>query len=814
MEKNEIKSLRKRLGLSQREFAKELNVTQSAVAHWEAGLREPIKESHKQLNQLEQSGTTKKTSGKVITKNIPLELKELDQWVCWKTEVRDGKPTKPPRMTTGEMADSSDPATWTSFEKAQAGYENGNAEGVRPSGRIAPRFDGIGFVFSADDDLCGIDLDKCRDAETGEIQEWADNWIQKLNSYTEVSPSGKGVHVIIKGKKKGDAARKDKIEIYDKVRYFTITGNVLNGHLVVENRQAELDELYNILFAAEKEKDISRGETQTSHVQPQVVLLDDQEIIEKAQNAKDGEKFTTLWEGDTSGYDSQSEADLALCSLLAFWTGNDHDRIDALFRQSGLYRDDKWEREDYRARTLSKATEQTNSYNPQYQQSDISNITVENHPTIPIAEEKPPKFPDSAWRGFFDEFRMAHTFTTEAPTPFLFAGMLTAVGSIIGRQCWIWYAKKLYPNFYVAIVGMTARTRKSTAAAKSNQLIRNSDPNVIHSYGLASAEGFIQLLSPLPVEKEEEIDGLIDNSELAVEDAPPKYNAWKARLAEGTSEYEGMRLFCYIDEFSGLLKKSAKEGSAGLTEAIISAYDNPPKLDNPTRTSPLSAPLPSVTLIATTTKGRLMRHLLKEEMEGGFANRFVYFCGERQEPIPRPGEPNGFLLNRTITHLAGLRRRWQNAQFSLSDESGEIWDEYYHKWFYETDNDVIDPITGRLPDNTMKLALQYAILENDEPVILPDQMSAAIDVSGYWHAIIRTLFKDYGLTEEQKIEVDILQAVSNGGKTKDELYAFFSRHIDARTLNSGLENLQKVGKVAQKREGTKGRPRNIFQLVQ
>ena len=278
--------------------------------------------------------------------SIPTELKELDQWVCWKTGVKDGKPTKSPRMTTGEMADSTDPSTWTSFEKAKEAYEGG-------------KFEGIGFVFSADDPYTGVDIDKCRDAKTGEVQKWASDQTLKLNSYTEISPSREGFHVIVKGKKKGTRCRTSGCEIYDTARYFTMTGNVLDGYATIENRQTELDALYDEVFAAKKK--------QSAPAKAVTVSLSDQELIDKAKNAKNGNgaKFTALWQGDITGYESQSEADLALCSLLAFWTSKDDDRIDQLFRQSKLYRE-KWDREDYRKMTIDTAIESVTAvYEPE-----------------------------------------------------------------------------------------------------------------------------------------------------------------------------------------------------------------------------------------------------------------------------------------------------------------------------------------------------------------------------------------------------------------------------------------------------------------
>jgi transcriptional regulator with XRE-family HTH domain len=116
---------------------------------------------------------------------------------------------------------------------------------------------------------------------------------------------------------------------------------------------------------------------------PQAVYLDDQTLIEKAKSAKDGAKFTALWEGDISGYKSQSEADLALCCLLAFWTGGDYERIDRLFRQSGLYREDKWgERLDYRERTINAALSQVNEF------YDPNSRTLSTRKTAKIENQK------------------------------------------------------------------------------------------------------------------------------------------------------------------------------------------------------------------------------------------------------------------------------------------------------------------------------------------------------------------------------------------------------------------------------------------
>jgi putative DNA primase/helicase len=273
--------------------------------------------------------------------NIPDELKPLRQWVCWRKAARDGKTTKLPiNPYTGELASTTNSDTWATCIDA--------CEAVKRYG-----CDGIGFVFTKDDPYVGVDLDKCRDLETGVLELWAQEIVNSIQTFTEVSTSGTGVHCILRGHLPGARCRKGRTEMYDHERYFVMTGNCLADiPLTIEERQSELEALYTKVFQADKE----REGVLASSPRPEITRqLTDEEIIAKACNARDGDKFRRLWEGDDSGYESRSEADAALCALLAFWTCHDSEWIDQLFRQSGLYRDDKWEREDYRQDTIAFA---------------------------------------------------------------------------------------------------------------------------------------------------------------------------------------------------------------------------------------------------------------------------------------------------------------------------------------------------------------------------------------------------------------------------------------------------------------------------
>lgn len=158
---------------------------------------------------------------------IPAELRERDQWICWR--LSDGKKL-PINATTLRNASSTDPATWTTFDKSLESFRKNQKT-----------LSGIGFVFSAEDPFCGVDLDGCRDPKTGIVAQWANDIIQRIGSYAEVSPSETGVKIFCRASNPFGRGRKiqvaeaeccDKepaIECYDEGRYFAVTGNQLDG---------------------------------------------------------------------------------------------------------------------------------------------------------------------------------------------------------------------------------------------------------------------------------------------------------------------------------------------------------------------------------------------------------------------------------------------------------------------------------------------------------------------------------------------------------------------------------------------------------
>jgi putative DNA primase/helicase len=304
--------------------------------------------------------------------NIPAELRAVAQWVCWKLEMVDGRLTKVPYTVAGSKADSTKPQTWGTFESCRAALRTN-------------KFSGLGFVFAENGNLTGIDLDKHRNADTGELDPFAAEYVSRLNSYTEISQSGTGVHIIARATVPGDKGRRDAktgVEMYSKARFFVMTGNHLDGtpH-TVELRQQAVDGMFREIFPTKEKAAVQKP------APAHALALTDHDLIEKASQAKNGAQFSALWRGDfaAAGYASQSEADAALLSALYFWTGGDKDRSFSLFSQSGLNRP-KWQRADYRESTWQLVAH-GETYSPQ---SQTNNVPTRTPASVPEAAETKP----------------------------------------------------------------------------------------------------------------------------------------------------------------------------------------------------------------------------------------------------------------------------------------------------------------------------------------------------------------------------------------------------------------------------------------
>ncbi len=229
--------------------------------------------------------------------NIPAELRDLRQWVVWRYEFRDGDWTKVPyNPQTGTRAKSNDSATWGTLDEAV---------------RAMSQYDGIGFQFG-DCGFVGIDLDDCRDPATGNLTPFAEGMIERFATYSEVSPSGKGVKLFIHGTWSGTGKNRringtDRIEVYPRGRYFTFTGAKLPcASVTVRECQHELDALHAEHFALKPLATNGNG----CHTSGNAIGRDRSPIIERAA------KYLAKMPAAISGQQGHNRAFHAACTLV------------------------------------------------------------------------------------------------------------------------------------------------------------------------------------------------------------------------------------------------------------------------------------------------------------------------------------------------------------------------------------------------------------------------------------------------------------------------------------------------------------------
>lgn len=309
---------------------------------------------------------------------IPQELKGYKNWVCWQAypdpKSHSGISKKPINPRTGGFAMPNNSDTWSDFETA-----------VRQSGK----YSGIGFMFS-NSPFFGVDLDDMpndiQDYQNGGTDNIISEFVNTLQSYTEFSQSKTGVHIICKGtlpegrrKAKNDSGG---FEMYENGRFFVVTGNYCSEYGYINDCTESVKPLHSKYLGKTAEPKPNKNIT--------VNLNSVDDIVRAACIAKNGSLFKALYSGDFSAYSSQSEADMAFCNMLAFWCGCDAEKMDAIFRQSGLMRD-KWDRKQsgttYGVITLQKAISGcSQTYNPK-KQNDYS-ISIGNGKVIQTVDEE------------------------------------------------------------------------------------------------------------------------------------------------------------------------------------------------------------------------------------------------------------------------------------------------------------------------------------------------------------------------------------------------------------------------------------------
>ncbi len=405
-------------------------------------------------------------------KNLPEELKSYPNWVCWGRAGSEEKNRKIPyNPLTGFPAKPNDSETWVPYEEAAGAVRRGE-------------YAGVGFQFG-NSPFVGVDFDHCRDPGTGEINSHLLEWLPKLNSYTEISQSGRGFHVILRGEMPTEieGVSRNKIslpewgedvelEIYNTGRYFALTGDTPDPLPI-----ADAGEALNALYSEAGKLCLERKKTPPQPGQPRTEpsSLSDAEVLEKARKARNGADFAALYDrGDKSAYNgNDSSADLALCNILAFWSGCDKEQMDRLFRESDLYRP-KWDEihdpagnRTYGQMTIDKAVQdcrEVYSPNPPARAESLFK------PFEPFEEEpavEAPRFPLEVLPEIIRDYASAEAENLQLPPEFIAMPALCAIAAALQNKFVVnpkpdWYEP--LPLWFIGIAEPSERKSAALAA--------------------------------------------------------------------------------------------------------------------------------------------------------------------------------------------------------------------------------------------------------------------------------------------------------------------------------------------------------------
>ena len=332
---------------------------------------------------------------------VPQELKVLPNWGLFRKEwdARKGKYNKYPiNAETGELAKSNAPSTWTTFTHA---VEKVNQYGA------------AGLAFFIQPPYMLIDLDHCFEdiqrVKGGDHENEVADFIDRTQSYTELSVSGEGIHIIAKGKFPGLKRRHNNVEMYPEERFIALTGNVF-GKAVDQINTVSDDDLKYLYqtYLDQQGKVIPLSDDVAGPAEPSTLTAN--QVIEKALASAQGPKFKKFMDGDWQdmGYTSHSDADQGFANILAFWCAKDKGLMDEVFRQSKMYRpkwDEKRGKGTYADLTLNEAINKTPNV---YQPKTSFHITIQDQSST--IKHLDPMLKDMSWTdtGLRNRFLQKH----------------------------------------------------------------------------------------------------------------------------------------------------------------------------------------------------------------------------------------------------------------------------------------------------------------------------------------------------------------------------------------------------------------------
>jgi hypothetical protein len=512
-------------------------------------------------------------------------------------------------------------------------------------------------------------------------------------------------------------------------------------------------------------------------------ILTDEQVLEFASNAKNGDIFRRLMTGDITGFPSQSEADASLCGRLSFWCGNDVEQIDRIFRMSGLYRekwDEKHGRGTYGEITIEKAIQLC---------TEVYTLNTQYAEDLKIKQW--PKLSDKALYGLAGEaVRLAARNSESDPAALLFQ-FLAFSGGYFGASIIFSVGDTThYSRLNVAIIGSSSKSRKGTSAQAIRKFFNvDKDPLRITPGPLSSGEGIIY----------------------AARDEHKEYTCTNKN--KQTYKYiikdpgvKDKRLLVLDEELASALASMKREGNK-LSTIIRTLFDSG-NCDPLTKTSKISCTGAHVSIITHCTISELAAKLEDNEHVNGFANRFLWVVVRRQKIVSRA-------LSMPEEEVMSVRERIKKAyecsrtiqEISFDEGAWELWDAVYPELSKDYTG-FAGAVINRAEVHVMRLSMIYALLDCSK-TIKRVHLEAALAAWEYCKNSALYLFGD---REEDTLTQKILDILENGPKTATEIYKALYGHTKAKNIKASLDDLIARERVQAVQEKTEGRTKITFSL--
>ncbi|MFT4038350.1 MAG: DUF3987 domain-containing protein [Thermomicrobiales bacterium] len=709
--------------------------------------------------------------------NIPEELKAFDRWVTFAVDGSGVKSRKMPYIgATNEPAKANDPATWISYTAAQQAAE--------ATGRY------LGFAFDPTLPYTFLDFDGVLGPK-GVIKAYASIVIDTLDTYTEASISGAGVHVICRGRPPAGFTKEGmngKVEVYPAAggRFALLTGNTRPG---LGNDSAEITDCTDqlrVFFPARPSHELVQTTpngaltTIPAELTPEEIAA----LVEAVRAAwTEGQRhFVALSMGGILARNSVPE-DQALQIITAVDEAPEWRRPvrDSYRRQAGG--GDLAAYQSLRELMPADALERVDSTLARFWEARRPKIITPNRTRKLVAGSVPageaaaidsfPAPPAEVFHGWFGAYLELVKDTTEAPDQFHLAAALTIAGAYAGRNVYTKLASgQIFPNLYTVLTGLSSESKKDTAIKRAWDMAldptwvrERTNPPYVERSGVASAEAFIK--------------GLSTNSNVIIR----------------------------MSEFSEVMANARRKGTTTILTMLMKAFDNPPQLSNDSLANPAMALNPYVSILAGTQPDILAQDLTDADISSGFANRILFVPGTGKGPNPWPDDVDERKVHEHWLQLRSKLRTYGHGQHlpvNRTPQVKKLWEEFYMA--PRGESPMERTLAQRHQIMALKIALIYAMSDGATAIEF-EHLSRAITFIDWMWSCVRPLSGTWAAPKEEKLYERMMKLLTQKPlyrkdiwpkvKRRDCTYNDFSRLID---------NMVRQGTLAVNEEGRVGIP--------